>query len=358
MPILPYRHDKDRKTALVTGITGQDGSYLVELLLSKGYEVHGIIRKASTFNTQRIDHIYVDPHNSNAKFFFYDADLTSSEFISDLIYHVKPDEIYNLAAQSHVRVSFDVPEYTGNVNSLGTVRMLQSIYRSGYDSRFYQASTSELFGNTPAPQGEDTKFDPRSPYAVSKLYSYYMAKNFRESYNMFCVNGILFNHESPRRGETFSTRKITLALPRIISHKQDYIFMGNLDAQRDWGYAPEYVEFMWRMLQLDKPDDFVIGTGEVHSVRDFLHAAFSYVGLDWENYVKADSQYMRPTEVDKLCADTSKAKRILNWDPLVKFDNLVKLMVDADLRKAGIEPPGEGDKFIEKAFPHRWWGVD
>ncbi len=346
------------KIALVTGITGQDGSYLVEYLISKGYEVHGIVRKASSFNTQRIDHIYIDPHSSDAKFFFYNADLLSSEYLSDLIYNLKPDEVYNLGAQSHVRTSFDIPEYTANVNSLGTVRLLQTISKGSSDTKFYQASTSELFGNTPPPQNENSRFDPQSPYAISKLYSYYIVRNYRESHNLFCTNGILFNHESPRRGETFVTRKVTMAIAQILLGKQKFIYMGNLDSKRDWGFAPEYVEFMWKMLQEESPEDYVIGTDQLHSVREFLDASFSYVGLNWENYVKIDPSYMRPTEVNELCADSSKAKKYMGWKPKIKFSELIKIMVDADMRKVGLNPIGEGDKILANMFPNRWWGSD
>lgn len=358
MPIAIKRRDPSKKIALITGLTGQDGSYLAELLLHKGYEVHGIIRRSSTFNTQRIDHIYRDPHDPRSNLFFYDADLTSSEFISNLIYKVSPDEIYNLAAQSQVRVSFDIPEYTGNVNALGVTRILQNVLFSGAKTRFYQASTSELFGNTPPPQNESSKFDPRSPYAISKLYAYYITKNFREAHNLFAVNGLLFNHESPRRGETFVTRKITIAIAKILSKKLDYLYLGNLDSKRDWGYAPEYVEAMWKMLQQDTPEDLVIGTGDLHSVRDFLVAAFSYVGLDWTEYVRIDPLYLRPTEVNSLCSNSLKAKQIIGWAPKVTFDNLVKIMVDADLRKLGVEPPGEGDEWLLRNFEEKWWGAD
>lgn len=358
MPINPNRRDPSKKVALITGLTGQDGSYLAEYLLSKGYEVHGIIRRSSTFNTQRIDHIYRDPHDTHTRLFFYDADMISSEFISNLIYKILPDEIYNLAAQSHVRVSFDIPEYTGNVNALGSTRILQNILLSGNKTKFYQASTSELFGNTPPPQDESSKFDPQSPYAISKLYAYFITKNFRDAHGLFAVNGILFNHESPRRGETFVTRKITMAVSRILARKLDSLYLGNLDSMRDWGYAPEYVEAMWTMLQQTTPEDFVLGTDELHSVREFLEAAFSYVGLDWEKYVKIDPLYLRPTEVYSLCSNSLKARRSIQWNPRVKFENLVKIMVDADLRKIGIEPPGEGDEFLQKVFTNRWWMVD
>jgi GDPmannose 4,6-dehydratase len=358
MPINPNRRDNSKKIALITGLTGQDGSYLAEFLLHKDYEVHGIIRRSSTFNTQRIDHIYKDPHDSRTGLFFYDADMISSEFISNLIYKILPDEIYNLAAQSHVRVSFDIPEYTGNVNALGTTRILQNVLLSSNKTKFYQASTSELFGNTPPPQDEISKFDPQSPYAISKLYAYFITKNFREAHKLYAVNGILFNHESPRRGETFVTRKITMAVANILAHKVDSLYLGNLDAMRDWGYAPEYIEAMWKMLQQNKPEDLVIGTNELHSVKEFLEAAFSYVGLDWKKYVKTDPLYLRPTEVNSLCSNSSKARRLINWNPKVKFENLVKIMVDADLRKIGIEPPGEGDEFLKRTYKERWWGVD
>ena len=358
MPLIPRRRNKNKKAALITGITGQDGSYLTEFLLSKGYEVHGIIRRASTLNTERIDHIYVDPHEENAKFLLYNADVTSSEYLYDIIYNIKPDELYNLAAQSHVRVSFDLPEYTANVNSLGTVRLLQSVYNSGNDCKFYQASTSELFGNTTSPQNEETKFDPASPYAISKLYSFYIVKGYREWHNMFAVNGILFNHESPRRGATFVTKKITTGIANIMAKRQKYIFLGNINTKRDWGYAPEYVEVMWKMMQQEKPEDYVIGTGESHSVMEFLERAFAYVGMNWEEHVKIDETYKRPKDVDNLVADPSKAKRKLGWYPKVRFGELVKIMVDADLRKVGIAPPGEGDEILRKLFPDRWWGVD
>jgi GDPmannose 4,6-dehydratase len=344
--------------ALITGITGQDGSYLAEFLLSKGYEVHGIIRRASTFNTARIDHIYVDPHDPHAKLFLHYGDLSDSEQITNIIYNIKPDEVYHLGAQSHVRVSFDIPEYTTNVNALGTTRLLEAIRKSGNKIKFYQASSSEMFGVFPPPQNENTPFCPRSPYACSKVYAYWMVKNYREGYGIFACNGILFNHESPRRGETFVTRKITRAIAAILSKKQDSLYLGNLNAKRDWGYAPEYVEAMWRMLQQNKSDDFVIGTEETHSVQEFLVSAFSYVGLDYEKYVKIDSRYFRPLETDVLIADSKKAKEKLDWNPKIKFKALVKILVDADLRKMGLEPIGEGDEILRKKFPDRWWGVD
>jgi GDPmannose 4,6-dehydratase len=346
------------KKALITGITGQDGSYLAELLLSKGYEVHGIIRRASTFNTSRIDHIYVDPHKPGAQLFLHYGDLSDSEQVSNIIYNVKPDEVYHLGAQSHVRVSFDMPEYTGNVTALGTTRILEAIRRSDHSVRFYQASSSEMFGGTPPPQHEQTLFRPRSPYAAAKLYAYWMAVNYREGYDLFACNGILFNHESPRRGEIFVTHKITRAVAAILAKKQEVLYLGNLEAKRDWGFAPEYVEVMHKMLQNDTPGDFVVGTGESHSIKELIEEAFSYVGLNWERYVKIDPRYFRPTEVEELVADSVKAKKILGWQPKIKFRELVKIMVDADMRKLGLEPVGEGDRILERAFPDRWWKVD
>jgi GDPmannose 4,6-dehydratase len=344
--------------ALITGITGQDGSYLAEFLLSKGYEVHGIIRRASTFNTARIDHIYVDPHDPHARFFLHYGDISDSEQISNIVYNIKPHEVYHLAAQSHVRVSFDVPEYTGNVTALGTTRILDAIKRSGKSIRFYQASSSEMFGNSPPPQNEETPFRPRSPYAAAKLYAYWMTLNYREGYGLFACNGILFNHESHRRGETFLTRKVTMAIANILAEKQKTLYLGNLDAKRDWGYAPEYVEVMWKILQLDKPEDFVIGTGEAHSVREFVEKAFSYVDLRFEEHVEIDPRYFRPTEAEELVADPRKAEKKLGWVSKIKFEDLVKIMVDADMRKIGLEPIGEGDEILEKRFSSRWWKVD
>ncbi|MBI3754624.1 MAG: GDP-mannose 4,6-dehydratase [Deltaproteobacteria bacterium] len=346
------------KKALITGITGQDGSYLTELLLSKGYEVHGLIRRASTFNTGRIDHIYIDPHDPKAKLFLHYGDLTDASQLTNLIYNVRPDEIYHLGAQSHVRVSFDIPEYTGDVTGLGTTRILEAVKRSGIKTRFYQASSSEMFGAAKPPQSEKTPFYPRSPYAAAKAYAFWMTVNYREGYNLFATNGILFNHESPRRGETFVTRKITRALANIIAGRQKLLFLGNLDAKRDWGFAPEYVEGMWKILQHNKPDDYVFGTGETHSVREFLEATFKYAGLDWKRYVKIDKKYFRPTEVDVLIANPAKAKKTLKWKPKVAFSDLVKIMVDADMRAIGLEPIGEGDKILNKKFPNRWWKKD
>ena len=346
------------KKALITGITGQDGSYLAEFLLSKEYEVHGIIRRASTFNTKRIDHIVVDHHDPNARFFFYYGDLSDSEQISNVIYNVKPDEIYHLGAQSHVRVSFDMPEYTGNVTALGTTRIIEAIRRSRNNVKFYQASSSEMFGVSPPPQNEETPFRPRSPYACAKVYAHLMTVNYREGYDMFACNGVLFNHESPRRGETFVTRKVTRAIASILAKKQDKLYLGNLESKRDWGYAPEYVEMMWEMLQKDEPEDFVIGTGEARSVREFVEEAFSYAGLNWDEYVTTDPRYFRPTEPETLIADASKAEKKLGWKPKIGFKELVKIMVDADMRAIGLEPIGEGDEIIEKKFPNRWWRVD
>ena len=306
---------KPVKKAFITGLTGQDGSYLAEFLLSKGYEVHGIIRRASTFNTKRIDHLILDQHDPKARLFRYFGDLSDSEQLSNILYNIKPDEVYHLGAQSHVRVSFDIPEYTGNVTGLGTTRILEAIRSSAGSTRFYQASSSEMFGNSAPPQNEETFFRPRSPYAVAKVYAYYMTVNYREAYGMFACNGILFNHESPRRGETFVTRKITRGVAAILAKKQDKLYMGNLDAERDWGYAPEYVELMWKMLQKDRPGDYVVGTGEVHSVEEFIEAAFSYAGLEYQDYVKVDPDYFRPTETAALIADTRKAKKELSWEP-------------------------------------------
>ncbi|MDD4940794.1 MAG: GDP-mannose 4,6-dehydratase [Candidatus Omnitrophica bacterium] len=359
------------KKALITGITGQDGSYLAEFLLSKGYQVHGIIRRASTFNTGRIDHIFIDPHDPGARLFLHFGDLSDAEQISNLIYNIKPDEIYHLGAQSHVRVSFDIPEYTGNVTALGTIRLLDAIRRSGHKIKLYNAASSEMFGDAPAPQSGNTPFQPQSPYACAKVYAYWMVKNYRDGYGLFACNGILFNHESPRRGETFVTRKITRGLANIMAGRQKQLYMGNLDAKRDWGFAPEYVELMWLMLQQRAPDDYVVGTAEAHSVREFIEKAFSYAGvaLSWRGkgaatqgvidsvdgrvksprflkkgytVIEIDRDYFRPNEVDCLCADITKVKKALRWQPQVKFKNLIKIMVDYDLKATGITPPGEG----------------
>lgn len=364
------------KKALITGITGQDGSYLAEYLLELGYEVHGIIRRASTFNTHRIDHIYKDPtENPESRLRLHYGDLSDSGILTEIIYNIQPDEIYHLGAQSHVRVSFDLPEYTGNVTGLGTTRILEAIRRSGIKTRFYQASSSELFGSSLPPQNENTPFSPQSPYAISKLYSYWMVINYRKAYNIFASNGILFNHESPRRGEIFVTRKITRGIANILVGNQKKIFLGNLDARRDWGYAPEYVRLMWKILQLDHPDDFVIGTGESHSVREFVIKAFEYCdieiewigsGLEEKGIVKSfdnrwngiissgqilielKQRYFRPTEVDFLLADSSKAKQVLGWEPQILFAELVKIMVDFDLLLVGIKPKLEGLKVAKQ----------
>jgi len=363
------------KKAIITGITGQDGSYLAEFLLSKKYEVHGIIRRASNFNTQRIDHIYSDPKESpEVKMLLHYGDLSDPGILTELIYNIQPDEVYHLGAQSHVRISFDMPEYTGDITGLGTTRLLEAIRRSGIKTKFYQASSSELFGSAPPPQNENTPFHPQSPYAIAKLYSYWMAVDYRKAYGIFASNGILFNHESPRRGEVFVTRKITRALSKILTGHQKKLFLGNLDAKRDWGFAPEFVEMMWLILQHDTPDDFVIGTGSSHSVREFVETAFNYTGVEiewkgdginekgliksvsqkWNNVLKTgdsiieiEPRYFRPTEVDFLQADISKAKRILNWEPKVYFDDIVKVMVDYDLLKAGCKPAGDGIKSIK-----------
>ncbi len=365
------------KRALITGITGQDGSYLAEFLLSKGYEVHGLIRRASTFNTGRIDHVYIDPHISGAKLFLHYGDLSDSGQLTNLIYNIQPDEIYHLGAQSHVKVSFDMPEYTGDITGLGTARLLEAIRRSGIKTRYYQASSSEMFGAAPPPQNELTPFYPRSPYAAAKVYAYWLVINYREGYNLFACNGMLFNHESPRRGETFVTRKITRALANMLAGNQQKLYLGNLNSKRDWGFAPEYVEMMWLMLQQDKPDDYVVGTGESHSIREFVNLAFSYVGieLEWRGtgtseqgvvksisndasglspgavLIEIDPRYFRPTEVDFLQADIAKARRQLSWQPRITFHELVKIMVDYDLKVVGLPPMGEGIKVCnEKGF--------
>lgn len=346
------------KKAFITGITGQDGSYLAELLLSKGYEVHGLIRRSSTFNTSRIDQIYVDPHTPHARMFLHYGDLSDSEQIANIMYNFKPDEVYHLGAQSHVRVSFETPEYTGNVTALGTTRLLEAVRRSNNGMKFYQASSSEMFGSAAPPQDETTLFQPRSPYACAKLYSYWMTRNYREGYRMFAANGILFNHESPRRGETFVTRKITRGIARILAKKEKYLYLGNLDARRDWGFAPEYVECMWQILQQKEADDYVIGIGETHSVKEFLDAAFSYAGLDVDKHVRIDQKYFRPTEVEVLISDPKKARKKLGWKPKIRFEDLVKIMMDADMRAIGLTPVGEGDKILKKAFPKKWWKSD
>ena len=371
------RRTLNKKRALITGITGQDGSYLAEFLLSKDYEVHGLIRRASTFNTGRIDHIYSDPHTQGNKLFLHYGDLSDSGQLSNFIYNIQPDEIYHLGAQSHVRVSFDMPEYTGDITALGTMRLLDAIRRSGIKTKFYQASSSEMFGVSPPPQNENTFFYPRSPYGAAKVYAYWMTVNYREAYNLFACNGILFNHESPRRGETFITRKVTRAIGNILAGNQKKIYLGNLNAKRDWGFAPEYVEMMWLMLQQERPDDYVVGTGESHSIREFVNLAFAYAGIEieWQGtgttekgiitsshlsppasslqppasslhpgdvVVEVDPRYFRPTEVDVLQADITKARKQLDWQPRITFDELVKIMVDYDLKMVGLTPPGEG----------------
>lgn len=331
----------DRKVALITGVTGQDGSYLSELLLEKGYEVHGIIRRTSTFNTDRIDHIYQDPHQQDARFFLHYGDLTDGTTLRRILEEVKPIEVYNLGAQSHVRVSFDAPEFTVDSVAMGTLRLLEAIkdykQRTGINVRYYQAGSSEMFGKVQEiPQKETTPFYPRSPYACGKVYAHWQTVNHRESYNIFACNGILFNHESPRRGETFVTRKITRAIARIIAGQQKKLYLGNLESKRDWGYAKDYVKAMWLMLQQDEPDDYVVATGETHSVKEFLELAFSYVNLQWEDYVEFDERYLRPAEVDLLIGDATKAREKLGWQPSITFPELVKLMVDADLEALGI----------------------
>jgi GDPmannose 4,6-dehydratase len=330
------------KKALITGITGQDGSYLAELLLSKGYEIHGVIRRSSSFNTERIDHLYQDRHVNGVKLFLHYGDLSDSAATMRLLYDIQPDEIYHLGAQSHVRVSFDVPEYTGNVTGLGTTRLLEAIRETAPKARFYQASSSEMYGLVQAvPQREDTPFYPRSPYGAAKVYAHWMTVNYRESYNLHASNGILFNHESPRRGETFVTRKITRAVARINAGLQKELYLGNLDAKRDWGYAPEYVEAMWLMLQQDQAGDYVVATGETHSVREFLEEAFSCAKLDWQQYVKIDPRYYRPAEVDMLIGDAAKAKKILGWQPKTTFRELVRIMVEADAEQLARQLSGK-----------------
>ncbi len=329
------------KKALITGVTGQDGSYLAELLLDKGYEVHGLIRRSSTFNTSRLDAIYQDPHEKGVRFQLHHGDLSDSGALVHLIRDLEPDEVYHLGAQSHVKVSFEIPEFTAETTAVGTIRILEALRASGVETRFYQASSSEMYGAAPPPQNEETTFHPRSPYGVSKLFAYWATRNYREAHGLFAVNGILFNHESPRRGETFVTRKITRAVARIQAGLQDKLYLGNLDTKRDWGYAPEYVEAMWMMLQQDEPDDFVIGTGVAHSPREFAEAAFAHVGIDWERYIEIDPAYYRPAEVDFLLADPSKAKRVLGWESRTSFEELVKLMVDADVQLLADEMSGK-----------------
>lgn len=319
------------RKAIITGSTGQDGSYLIELLLAKGYEIHALKRRSSSFNTDRLDHLYKDFHDSDTRFFLHYADLTDGSSLMKLLYDVRPEEVYNLAAQSHVKVSFEIPEYTADVVATGTLRLLEAIRLTGLKCRFYQASSSEMFGSTPPPQSETTAFHPRSPYACAKVFGHAITVNYRESYGLHSSSGILFNHESPRRGETFVTRKITRAIAHIKLGLQNKLYMGNMDARRDWGYAPDYVRAMWAILQQDAPDDYVIGTGEAHSVREFLDLAFAHANLDWREFVEVDPRYFRPAEVDHLLADASKARRVLGWEPSVTFKDLVRIMVDADL---------------------------
>lgn len=365
------------KRALITGITGQDGSYLAELLLYKGYEVHGLIRRASTFNTGRIDHIYTDPHLPSTRLFLHYGDLADSGQLVNLIYNIRPDEIYHLGAQSHVRVSFDMPEYTGDITALGATRLLEAIRRSGIKTKFYQASSSEMFGSALPPQNEKTHFEPQSPYAAAKVYAYWLTVNYRKGYNVFACNGILFNHESPRRGETFVTRKITRAIANIIAGKQKKLYLGNLAAKRDWGFAPEYVECQWMILQKEEPDDYVIGTGESHTVREFVEKAFGYAGVEiqWKGsgadekgiirsststsslntgdvVIEIDPRYFRPTEVDFLLADIAKARQKLGWEPHVTFNELIKIMVDSDMGLIGLNSPGEGEQILKRKGIH------
>jgi GDPmannose 4,6-dehydratase len=328
------------KTALITGVTGQDGSYLSELLLSKGYTVHGVVRRSSTFNTERIDHIYQGPQEANRSLVLHHADLTDGVALVGLMRDIQPDEVYNLGAQSHVRVSFDAPLYTGDVTGLSALRLLEAIRASGVPSRLYQASSSEMFGSAPPPQHEATAFHPRSPYGCAKVFAYWATVNYREAYGMYAVNGILFNHESPRRGETFVTRKITRAVARIKAGLQDRLYLGNLDAVRDWGYAPEYVDAMWRMLQREEPEDYVVATGQAATVRQFLETAFTHADLDWSEHVRFDPKYERPSEVDALIGDASKARDLLDWQPQVKVAELARIMVDADVRQVADQLTG------------------
>jgi len=332
--------------ALITGITGQDGSYLAEFLLYKGYEVHGIIRRSSTFNTDRIDHLYEDPHHPQVRIKLHYGDLSDAGQLTEIVYNLKPDEIYHLGAQSHVMVSFDMPEYTGDITGIGTIRLLEAIRRSGIKTKFYQASSSEMFGDTPEPQSEESAFRPRSPYAAAKVYSYWIVRNYREAYGLFACNGILFNHESPRRGETFVTRKITRGMAMIKAGLEKKIYLGNLDARRDWGYAPEYVEVMWSVLQQQAPDDYVIGTGEAHTVREFVETAFQYADMEWEKHISIDKRYLRPTDVTNLRADSTKAQTQLRWKPRVTFKELIMIMVDYDLERLGLDYPGQGKQIL------------
>lgn len=347
------------KKALITGVTGQDGSYLTEFLLSKGYEVHGIIRRASTFNTRRIDHLYKDPHISGIKLFLHYGDLTDTGNIERLVNQIKPNEIYHLGAQSHVKVSFELPEYTVNTDALGTLRILEAVKNSGLPIKFYNAASSEMFGSSHPPQNEKTPFHPRSPYACAKVFSYHITRFYQEAYGVFACNGILFNHESNRRGETFVTRKITRGIARIKTGLDKKIYLGNLDAKRDWGFAPCYVEAMYLMLQQAEPDNYIIASEETHSVREFLEQAFRYAGLgDWKPYIEIDPRYFRPAEVEVLIGDISKAKEKLAWQPRIKFNDLVKIMIDADFRKLNLEVSGQGDRVLKEKFPNKWWKID
>lgn len=352
-------NNQGKKIAFITGVAGQDGSYLAEFLLSKGYEVHGTIRWDSVFVTQRIEHIYQDPHLKGTRLFRHYSDMTDAGNMEKLINQIKPDEVYHLAAMSHVRVSFDMPEYTVNTDALGTLRILEAIKNSGLPIKFYMAASSEMFGASPPPQNENTPFHPRSPYACAKVFSYHITRLYREAYNIFASNGILYNHESPRRGETFVTKKITRAIARIKAGLDKKIYLGNLNAKRDWGFAPEFMEGMYKILQHPEPGDFVLATGETHSVREFLEEAFKYAGFeDWKPYVEFDPRYLRPAEVEILIGDSAKARNELGWQPKIKFKELVRIMLDADFRELGLEPPGEGDKILKEKFPNRWWKVD
>jgi len=349
----------ENKVALITGIAGQDGSYLSEFLLSKGYEVHGIIRWDSVILTQRIDHLYKDPHLHGVRLFLHYGDITDTGNLEKLVNQIKPDEIYHLAAQSHVKVSFDMPEYSVNADALGTLRVLEAIKNSGLPIKFYMAASSEMFGASPPPQNEETVFQPQSPYACAKVFSYYITRVYRKAYGLFACNGVLFNHESPRRGPTFVTRKITRAIAKIKAGLEKEVYLGNLDAKRDWGFAPEFCEAMWLILNQEKPDDYIIASGETHSVREFLTEAFNYAGLgDWQPYVKFDARYLRPAEVEALFGDARRAREKIGWQPKIKFKELVRIMVDADLRELKLAPPGEGDKILKEKFPNRWWSVD
>ena len=347
------------KRALLTGITGQDGSYLCELLLAKGYEVHGLIRRSSAPNTARIEHLCRDPKIFETRLFLRSGDLTNGEQLRSLIEQCAPEEIYHLAGQSHVQVSFEIPEYTGTVVALGALRLLDAVRRSGIPARVYNAASSEMFGASQGPQDEATPFHPCNPYAAAKLYGYWMARIYREGYGLFACNGILFNHESPRRGETFVTRKITRSVARIVGGLEERMSMGNVEASRDWGYAPEYVEAMWKILQQQSPDDYVIGTGQTHTVREFLEAAFAYVGLDWQRYVVVDPKLFRPVETGRLVANCAKAERALGWSPRIGFQDLVRIMVDADLEALGLSAPGEGKRIVQERLGewHRWQGA-